>query len=47
MSEDGMRQVRYGAHETNSPTHHGHFEAYNESGGRVIENTSVEITPDQ
>ena len=45
VSADGMRQVRYGPHEVNGPRHHGHFEAYDRPGGRVIENTSVDIKP--
>lgn len=47
ISKDGLRQVRYGAHETKpGGRHHGHFEAYDKPGGNVIENTSVEIIPD-
>lgn len=46
VSKDGMRQVRYGNHETNSSSHHGHFEAYDKPGGRVIENSVVTIIPD-
>ncbi|CAD7289865.1 hypothetical protein LMG7974_01951 [Campylobacter majalis] len=49
ISKDGMRQVRYGKHETNSKIHHAHFESYDkpiEKGGRIIENTSVEIIQD-
>jgi hypothetical protein len=46
VSKDGLRQVRYGKHETNSRTHHGHFESYDRPGGQIIENTSVEIIPD-
>ena len=45
VSADGLRQVRYGKHETSSKLHHGHFEAYDKPGGRVIENTMVEIHP--
>jgi len=45
VSADGMRQVRYGAHEVNSGTHHAHFEAYDAPGGRVIENSMVELIP--
>ncbi len=44
MSADGTRQVRFGAHETQGSSLHGHFEAY--QNGRVIENTRVDITPD-
>jgi hypothetical protein len=46
VSKDGMKQVRYGSHETKSKTHHGHFESYDQPGGHIIENTSVEIVPD-
>jgi Pretoxin HINT domain len=48
ISSDGMRQVRFGPHETRGPRLHGHFEAYDKSyfkGGRVIENTFVNILP--
>ncbi|HEZ2020108.1 TPA: polymorphic toxin MafB class 1 [Neisseria meningitidis] len=46
VSQDGMRQVRYGYHETNSSTHHGHFESYDKPNGRVIENSAVTIIRD-
>jgi hypothetical protein len=46
LSRDGMRQVRYGAHETERGYHHGHFEADDEPGGTVIENAVVAIVPD-
>ena len=46
ISQDGMRQVRYGHHETNSSTHHGHFESYDKPNGRVIENSVVTIIQD-
>jgi len=46
VSSDGLRQVRFGAHETRGPGLHGHFEAYDCPGGRVIENTRVDIVPD-
>jgi RHS repeat-associated protein len=46
LSADGMRQVRYGAHEVRSARHHAHFEAYDAPGGHVIENTVVDIIPD-
>jgi RHS repeat-associated protein len=46
ISADGTRQVRYGAHEVRSAQHHGHFEAYDHAGDRVVENTVVEIVPD-
>ena len=49
LSTDGMRQTRYGDHETRNPNdHHGHFEAYDKSaheGGEVIENSRVVIKP--
>ena len=44
-SADGMRQVRFGAHETRGPGLHAHFEAYDMAGGRVVENSVVRITP--
>ena len=43
LSSDGMRQVRYGKDEIYGLEHHAHFEAYNRSGGNVIENTRVKI----
>ncbi|MGH7517999.1 MAG: RHS repeat-associated core domain-containing protein [Gemmatimonadales bacterium] len=46
VSRDGLRQVRLGPHEVNGPQMHGHFEAYDRAGGRVIENTRVDIIPD-
>jgi hypothetical protein len=49
VSADGLRQVRYGAHETSGPRHHAHFEAYDRpaaQGGRVIENSVVDLIPD-
>lgn len=48
VSADGMRQVRYGEHETRGVRHHAHFEAYDRPyhrGGRVIENTVIDIIP--
>jgi hypothetical protein len=48
VSQDGLRQVRFGKHEINSPQLHGHFEAYdkpNFAGGGVIENTRAHIFP--
>jgi hypothetical protein len=48
VSADGMRQVRYGRHETSGQKHHAHFEAYDRpyfQGGKVVENTVVEIVP--
>ena len=46
VSQDGLRQVRYGRHETSTQNHHGHFEAYDKHNGRVIENTQVKIIKD-
>jgi RHS repeat-associated protein len=46
ISSDGMRQVRFGPHETEGKELHGHFEAYDKPGGKVVENTSVKIKPD-
>ena len=46
VSKDGLRQVRYGKHETTGKRHHGHFESYDKPGGRVIENTVVDIFSD-
>jgi hypothetical protein len=43
VSADGLRQVRFGPHELRSSQLHGHFEAYDKVGGRVIENTRVNI----
>lgn len=43
VSKDGLRQVRYGSHETRGDMSHAHFEVYNRPGGRVIENTIVRI----
>lgn len=46
--ETGLRQVRFGNHETRGPGLHGHFEAHDRplgKGGRVIENTRVDIVP--
>ncbi len=45
LSGDGLRQVRYGAHETQGLRHHGHFEVYDIAGGGVIENAVVDILP--
>jgi hypothetical protein len=45
VSADGMRQVRFGAHETRGAQMHGHFEAFDQPGGRIIENTNVRIVP--
>ena len=46
VSSDGLRQVRFGAHEVKGPGLHGHFEAYDAAGGHIIENTKVNICPD-
>ena len=43
VSADGMRQVRFGTHETRGSNLHGHFEAYDKPGGQVIENSVVKI----
>jgi RHS repeat-associated protein len=46
VSADGLRQVRFGAHEVmKAPNLHGHFEAYDKVGGRIIENSVVTILP--
>ncbi len=45
LSKDGLRQVRYGAHETTGKIHHAHFEAYDKVGGTVVENSRVIINP--
>ena len=48
LSADGLRQVRFGAHETRDAANlHGHFEAYDQAGGRVIENAAVKIVKDK
>ena len=49
VSADGMRQLRFGTHETAGPRLHGHFEAFDipyDHGGRIIENTIIDIFPD-
>lgn len=46
ISSYGLRQMRLGPHELKGPQLHGHFEAYDQAGGRVIENTRVNIIPD-
>lgn len=47
VSSDGLRQIRFGAHEVRNLSNlHIHFEAFNKSywnGGRVIESTSTII----
>jgi len=51
VSQDGLRQVRFGDHETQKPNNvHGHFESYDKSafqGGKVTETAAVKITPDK
>jgi RHS repeat-associated protein len=51
LSADGLRQVRYGNHETDPrKRHHGHFESYDkpaDKGGVVTETATVEIVPDK
>jgi RHS repeat-associated protein len=49
VSADGLKQIRYGKHETTGKNHHGHFEIYDkpaDQGGKVTENTMVKIVPD-
>ncbi|GEM_PF-3878298 len=50
VSKDGMRQIRYGKHETKNPNNqHGHFEAYDkpaQNGGEVLETGTVKILKD-
>lgn len=47
VSKDGMRQFRYGKHETkNLGNHHAHFETYDKplnEGGKLIEKSVVEV----
>jgi RHS repeat-associated protein len=38
LSADGLRSLRFGIHETRGKVLHGHFEAYDKAGGKVIEN---------
>jgi YD repeat-containing protein len=51
VSADGMRQVRFGPHETRAGKQlHAHYEAYDkpyQQGGHVIEKTVVQIVPDK
>lgn len=50
VSADGLRQVRFGAHETRESELHAHFEAYDGpagSGGKVTETATVQIVPDR
>lgn len=46
MSGDKLYQVRFGPHETRGPQLLGHFEAYDVPGGRIIENTHLNIISD-
>ena len=47
VSKDGLRQIRYGNHETrNSKNHHAHFEAYDKKGGNLEELGRTEIVND-
>ncbi len=46
ISSDKLHQVRFGPHEVRGPQLHGHFEAYDVPGGRIIENTRVNIIRD-
>lgn len=44
VSKDGLRQARYGQHETRpGRKEHVHFEAYDAPSGKIIENSVVEI----
>lgn len=46
VSSDGLRQFRFGTHETSTNPLHAHFEVYDKSyfkGGTLTENTVVEI----
>ena len=51
VSADGMRQVRFGDHETRSGKQlHAHFEAYDkpyQQGGKVMGKTTVQVLPDK
>ncbi|HEV2737136.1 MAG TPA: hypothetical protein VGU66_01025, partial [Candidatus Elarobacter sp.] len=50
VSADGLRQVRFGVHETRAGKQvHAHYEAYDkpvQQGGRVIETRTVMVVPD-
>jgi RHS repeat-associated protein len=46
VSADGLRQVRFGRHEVRGTELHGHFEAFDRPGGRIVETTTVRIVPD-
>lgn len=49
VSDDGMKQVRYGRHEIATSVHHGDFETYDKpanQGVGVVENTRVRIESD-
>jgi hypothetical protein len=43
VSSDGLRQIRYGAHEVGGQIHHIDFEAL--ENGYVVENTRALIIP--
>jgi hypothetical protein len=47
VSQDGLRQFRFGSHETKNPENiHAHFEAYDRpatDGGRLTENAVVKV----
>jgi hypothetical protein len=47
VSQDGLRQFRFGSHETTNPRNiHAHFEAYDRpatDGGRLTENAVVKV----
>jgi hypothetical protein len=51
VSADGLRQVRFGAHETRAGKQvHAHFEAYDKPqqvGGKVVETSTAIIVPDK
>jgi RHS repeat-associated protein len=50
LSADGLRQLRFGSHETRDASNlHAHFETYDKpasQGGRVDESSTVDIVPD-
>jgi hypothetical protein len=50
VSADGLRQVRFGDHETKDPSNvHAHYESYDKpagQGGKVTESSTVTIVPD-
>jgi RHS repeat-associated protein len=48
ISQDGLNQLRYGAHEIAGSGNHAHFESFDipyGKGGKIIENTKVNIIP--